>query len=442
MKNIKKILLFTCLGLSTYACRDLDVRPESSIIMPETVADFEQLLEHAAVTTTPALPHIASDEYFFPDYETWQSLLSNVQRNAYVWKSDIYAGELNVRDWDDCYKGIFHCNTVLDHLHVLEDDGQRKRIEGWALFARAYLFHSLALTFAGVYDAATADEMVGIPIRTSAGVDEIMPPSTLADTYRQIIQDATAAIERLPNERPLDDERNRPSKAAGYALLARTYLNMGDYPQAEAFSDKALAAYDVLVDYNSLDTAARSAFTYNSEETIYFSRMVYGYIAYGQLTLYGVDTALLALYPESDLRPSVYFLKNTIGNYTIKPINTLTGLPFTGLATDEIYLIKAECLARRGNTSDALEYLNRLVKTRVKVGTFSPIYAETSEAALDLILLERRKALVWRCIRWSDLKRLNRDGYGITLRRVLNGTEYALPPNDPRYTFPFPEQGL
>src|SRR5690606_17161068 len=211
---------------------------------------------------------------------------------------------------------------------------------------------------------------------------------------------------------------------------------------AEEFSDKALEAYDVLIDYNTLDTNAQSAFTYNSQETIYFSRMVYGYIAYGNMTIYGVDTALLALYPENDLRLPVYFATNTIGNYTIKPINTLTGLPFTGLATDEIYLIKAECLARRGNTSDALEYLNRLVETRMKVGTFSPIDAETAEEALDLILLERRKALVWRCIRWSDLKRLNRDGYGITLKRVLNGMEYVLPPNDSRYTFPFPEQTL
>jgi len=410
--------------------------------MPETIADFEQLLEHAAVTTTPALPHIASDEYFLPDYETWQSLFSNVQRNAYVWENDVYTGELNVSDWNDCYKGIFHCNTVLDHAHVIEDEGQRRWIEGWALFARAYLFHALATTFAGTYDPATADKTTGIPIRLTSGVDVVVNPSTLADTYRQIIDDATAAIELLPNEQPYEDERNRPSKAAGYALLARVHLNMGDYQLAEEFSDKALEAYDVLIDYNTLDTNAQSAFTYNSQETIYFSRMVYGYIAYGNMTIYGVDTALLALYPENDLRLPVYFATNTIGNHIIKPINTLTGLPFTGLATDEIYLIKAECLARQGNTPDALEYLNKLVESRVRKGTFSPIDVETAEEALNLILQERRKALVWRCIRWSDLKRLNHEGHAITLKRVLNGREYVLPPNDSRYTFPFPEQGL
>ena len=38
-----------------------------------------------------------------------------------------------------------------------------------------------------------------------------------------------------------------------------------------------------------------------------------------------------------------------------------------------------------------------------------------------------------------DIKRLNKDGAGITLKRVINGETFLLPPNDPRYAVAIPE---
>jgi len=32
--------------------------------------------------------------------------------------------------------------------------------------------------------------------------------------------------------------------------------------------------------------------------------------------------------------------------------------------------------------------------------------------------------------------------FAVTLKRVLNGTIYELPPNDPRYTLPIPQSEL
>ena len=54
-------------------------------------------------------------------------------------------------------------------------------------------------------------------------------------------------------------------------------------------------------------------------------------------------------------------------------------------------------------------------------------------------LKERRKELLFRGLRWSDLKRYNRDGAGISLERTVNGTTYTLPPNDLRYAIAIPE---
>jgi hypothetical protein len=45
-----------------------------------------------------------------------------------------------------------------------------------------------------------------------------------------------------------------------------------------------------------------------------------------------------------------------------------------------------------------------------------------------MILQERRKELLFRGTRWTDLKRLNQDPkYAITLSRQLNGQVYQLP---------------
>ncbi|MBN8856731.1 MAG: RagB/SusD family nutrient uptake outer membrane protein, partial [Sphingobacteriales bacterium] len=62
----------------------------------------------------------------------------------------------------------------------------------------------------------------------------------------------------------------------------------------------------------------------------------------------------------------------------------------------------------------------------------------SSAQALDTILVERRKELPFRGVRWTDLRRLNLEGRTITLTRVLNGTTYQLPPNSKLYTLPIP----
>tara|TARA_R110002033_G_scaffold36621_1_gene75228 strand:+ start:3737 stop:3916 length:180 start_codon:yes stop_codon:yes gene_type:complete len=49
---------------------------------------------------------------------------------------------------------------------------------------------------------------------------------------------------------------------------------------------------------------------------------------------------------------------------------------------------------------------------------------------------------VWRGLRWQDIRRLNKEGAGITLTRTLKGENYTLPPNDPRYIFPIPDDEI
>lgn len=111
----------------------------------------------------------------------------------------------------------------------------------------------------------------------------------------------------------------------------------------------------------------------------------------------------------------------------------------TSVAVDELYLIAAESYAQTGDVTKSMKMLNALLITRWKAETFIPFVANSKEEALQLIRKERQKELLFRGIRWADLKRYNRDGANITLTRTIENKQYSLPPNDPRYAIAIPE---
>ena len=139
------------------------------------------------------------------------------------------------------------------------------------------------------------------------------------------------------------------------------------------------------------------------------------------------------LYAPGDLRKSIFF-KASGSSGTFKGNYSGIVAIFGGLATDELYLVRAECAARQGQTAAAMADLNTLLAKRWKTGTFVPLSAPDAATALAIILAERRKELVGRNLRWTDLRRLN----NVSLVRTLNGTTYTLAPGSPRYTYPLP----
>jgi hypothetical protein len=252
------------------------------------------------------------------------------------------------------------------------------------------------------------------------------------------------AIPLLVTDIP-SNNREQPSKVAAHALLARIYLTMRKYDQAEVQADSTLQLYSKLIDYNTVSLTSTTPFTQTNDELIFYKTATnYGSAETFLNPYITIRSSLFNLYNSIDLRASLYFVKKSTGAVVSKRQydGATTLYPFTGLATDETYLIKAECAARRNDITTALTYLNSLLIKRYVTNSFTAVTATDQTDALNKILLERQKELVWRNSRWDDIKRLNKEGANITLTRVLNGQTYSLPPNDPRYVFPIPDNEI
>ncbi len=457
MKTYKLILYFASLFIITInGCKKaefLDEKPSTNLLVPTTLTDFQALLDNTNVMSfTGGLAQLASDDYIVSD-ANYQSVALATQRNSYIWAKDIYAGEVAIRDWNDLYKQVFYANAILDGLVKSADleTAQGQFLKGWALFIRAFAFYDLTRNFCKVYDAATAKTDLGIPLRLTSGIDYFEQRASLQQSFDQIMSDLAIAENLLPSVRP-SSNLNRPSKIAVYALLARIYLDMRNYTQSQVYAEKALGLYNTLIDYNTISKTSTTPFSTTNDELIYNATQV---VAYGEFTgNYAtargrISKEIIYFYSPNDLRLVLYFNKLTDSTYTKKRGYRGTGsYAFTGLATDELFLIKAECLARSGQTLIAMEVLNQLISKRWNPNATSPaipyqnITASTIGEALNQILLERRKELVWRGLRWHDLKRLNKEGANITLIRIVNGVTYTIPPNDPRYVFPIPDDEI
>lgn len=445
-KYIQWISLLTLLFLLNSCSKSefLEMKPATSIITPTTLSDFQHLLDNTSIQYTSALAQLADDDYFIANDEELANR-SLTEQNSYIWAKDIYGGMKEIPDWNMPFKSIFYSNAVLEGLaksdSISSEQGQY--LKGWALFNRAYFMYDLTRNFCKPYDEGTASTDLGIPIRLKSSIDKMEKRASLQKTLDQIFQDLANAENLLPKARP-SSNLNRPSKIAVYALMARIHLEMRNYVQAEIYADKCLNLYSKLIDYNTLSLTATRPFSITNDELIYNTVTV---LNYELTTAYSSSPSkvlnfLIQSYHVNDLRKAIYFLFNPAnGYYTKKAGYYGVGLyPFTGLATDEVYLIKAECLARNGRPDLAMDKLNQLLITRYsnKVA-YLPVKATTPKNALDIVLLERRKELTFRGQRWHDLKRFNKEGAQITLSRTLLGTLYKLAANDPRWIFPIPD---
>jgi hypothetical protein len=439
-------LVIIALGLT--GCKKyLDKKPNKALTTIETVADLQSLMNNESIHTFAhqSSDEISSDNYYLTD-ERWSSLTNEFRRRMYLWEKErLFAPGGSSNEWLYAYKSIYYCNTVLDNIDRVAAKGsspdELNYLKGQALLMRGWQHFHVALLWANAYDANTAGTNMGIPVRSNSDFNEFSTRGTLQQTFDHIIQDLTNAIPLLPVtiSHPL-----RMSKPAAYGVLSRVYLYTRQFNKARLYADSCLQVRSELVDYNTLSptsTAPFLALGFNNPE------MIWEIGAYRDVPIAGttrgiIDTVLYKSYATDDLRKVIFFRPGTLVGYVFKGVydEVLGGGIFSGIAVDEMYLNRAEAHARLGNKDAALADLNTLmIKRWNKAVTYPPITATDANDALAKILVERRKELLFRNLRWMDIKRLNKEGANITLKRIINGQTYTMAPNDLRFALPVPE---
>ena len=253
-------------------------------------------------------------------------------------------------------------------------------------------------------------------------------------TYSQILADLHRASTLLP---VTQIATTRPSKLTALAYLSRVYLYMGDYTNALKYGKEALSYNLTLLNYNSLNPAAAYPFSDKNIEVILPTYMSYSpFLATNKAK---INNEVYQSYNANDLRKTTYFKILANGEILFKGNYYGDTTRMTCIATDEIYLNVAEAQAFLDDKASAMRTLNDLLMTRWKTGTFIELAASSRTQALQIIRNERRKELLFRGLRWSDIKRYNREAANITLYKTVNGKLLTLPPNDLRYAIAIPE---
>ncbi|MGC4235406.1 MAG: RagB/SusD family nutrient uptake outer membrane protein [Niabella sp.] len=442
---MKKLILFsvcmaTCILMP--GCKKfLTKKSNQALLTPVLLADLQAILDNGIVNqTSPAAGERASDDYYVL-YSDWQALSSNgsgeQNMRSYIWGDKIFTPYPN--DWGYTYDNIYKANIVLNLIDEMKDvkdnPATYSALKGMAFFIRGKAFLDALIIWAPVYNASSADKDPGIPIRLDPDFEIPTTRSNNKDCFMQVIEDLKSAALLLPNNtiHPL-----RPNKPAALGLLARSYLYMGSYDSAFKYAALCLDIQNDLFDFNTIPNfSATFPISRFNKEVLYDANMLAPSVL--GMSIAKIDSNLYATYDINDLRKNVYFRNNNNGSYAFKGSYSGNNAGFSGVALDEVYLIRAECLAHSGNIYPAIEDLNKLLVKRWLTGTYIPVSASTKEEALAIILLERRKELIMRGLRWMDIKRLNREGYNINLKRILNNNIYELKANDKRFALPIPD---
>lgn len=416
----------------------------------------------------------------------------------YCWQGNtLKTSDWMIWTWTPVWERIYRFNTVLEYMDkvIQTTEAIRNQVEGEARFGRAY-YHFMLLTQYCLW----GDNKPGIGYRDNTTAGEVPGRETVSYTLERIYEDLRLAEEALTKagRTAFDGARNfRPTVPTVQAFRARVALYRGDYGLALSNATDALKAHNTLVDFKNEPE-------YELEEWSWISILdeagepVDEIVISSMFDLEDMDTETVAKYEELYL-PNVsweglggtcpisesfyklwdqendarwiYFYSSctpllmayanlveldedtweeyiTHENWQhLKPWNLYSysrfaGNSLIGMTTAEMYLIKAECEARGGNTGLAAETLKTLRRTRF----MNDASAEAGVTGSVQEVLDERLREMGAFWRFYDIKRLNgAENAGIYIRREIlanpndlsTRTSLEIAPDDPRWALPF-----
>ncbi|GAA3650905.1 RagB/SusD family nutrient uptake outer membrane protein [Flavivirga jejuensis] len=470
MKHIYRIL-FALIAIITFnSCDDyLDIEPKGYTI-PETYNDYALLLNESSLSTMDEMGYTIlltddAEKTTDPNYPS-SSILANLDEknlNYYYFNSgSTFPEGQNDGYYVQAYSQIYTYNVVVNNIMDVTDATEEKKsaTKAEAMFSRAFNYFKLVNFYGKAYDPDTASTDYGVPIILDEDINAEYVRNSVEEVYDFIINDLIEAI-------PLLEEYTlnifHPTQMTGNLLLSKVYLFKGDFDNALkyanlALEDKAASPFE-LQDLTQYYTVKAGWFSrlidsrtgepmldpIDIAENMYLKTSLY----YFNQTLASQD--LMDTYTvnlptgATDKREDLYFATDELWTSETRVYEFPGATMYyavnqrnSGMILSELYLILAEAEARVGSKDKAMEYLDYLRNYRI-VGNV-PLVAATNEEALKIVLDERRREFSFNAdFRFQDLKRLNTEpAFAKTVTHTVDGVDYTLPPNDPRYILPLP----
>ena len=416
MKKLYRLLIVLLVLVN---CDDnLDLEPFDTLT-PETLLEDPGNLDQLLIGSYAFL-----DNHHSGEFQTASELLANkgniAYRGTFAEFFEFDRKQVNSINgfirflWADSYRIINLCNIVLENLELEEDLDTRNRLEGEARFLRGLAYFEMARYFALPYEAGGNNSQLGLPVVFDAVTDlsQLSFPSrdSLEEVYDQVLGDLQAAYSLLPA-----DNGFRADRYVAQALLARVYLQQGNYPAARD------AAHDVLLNSgHALAPDLASAFNNESDgiEDIFAWQVttqdgVNAFNTYWATIQFGgrsqtadvtVEAPFFDLFEGPDDRAEFFYEGNGT-TVSSKWQGQFANAPFIRVA--EMHLIRAESNFREGS-SLGLSPEDEINALRVRSNA-TPINGITLEDILD----ERQRELAFEGHRFHDAKRLKEDIDGI-----------------------------
>lgn len=372
------------------------------------------------ITGLSGIAGLSADEFDYYSGAGSQSLAAYYQNNL---------NSLNIYSsfWEAAYQRLYVINTALEGLGSSSDltPTVKKHLMGEAYFMRAFYYFYLVNLYGDV----------PLVLGTDYTVNAVIKRTTKVQAYDQIVTDLKVSQSLLGAgylkgdgiiEYPTgSEERVRPNKWAATALLARTYLFMGRWADAEVEASKVLsnnAEYQLETLGNVFLKNNREAIWqlqptqkgFNTQEAQTFIIPAEGPSGFNPIYL---SRELVQDFEVGDQRKNSWIGSISVaGNtyyypykYKIKQssiTNALVTEYSTIIRLAELFLIRAESEARLGNLAGAISDMDQ-IRNRAQLLLVKDTNPNINqEDLISLILKEKRIELFteWGH-RWLDLKR-------------------------------------
>ena len=436
---MKKHIYIILLGLLiTCGCQNqLELEPISDF----TAASFYKNQEDLENAVNAAYASLQSDGQYGQNFSYLMEVrsdISTVQSLAFSGSiyGDIESFSLNPLNfivqttWADIYSGIQRCNIVLNRINevTFEDDLRAIRI-GEVKFLRALMYFNAVRLWGDVPLVLTeTEDPLALAELSRAPVSEV---------YNQIIQDLEEAIDALPDYNT--QTMGRANQDAAYALLAKVYLTLKNYPKTISILSNIIGSFTLLNNFADVFDPANknhpeSLFEVQFNANIQGEGSMYANLfapnnVDGQALVGGTGRvlglnlpteALLNSFDNNDLRKDLTIGRGATSEVLyqkkfmdtdpvfnpVKFTNTDCKNNFIVLRYADVLLMQAEALNEISYVAngEAFEFLN-LIHERAGLPRYSSIDLPDQATFRDAVLLERVHELAFENHRWFDLLR-------------------------------------